>query len=105
VLTNLIGNAIKYGEGRPIDVVLSRAGERARLQVRDQGIGIDKEDQARVFERFERAVSHQRFGGFGLGLWIVRYLIEALKGTVRVDSQPGVGSTFTVELPLVENMV
>ena len=74
-------------------------GERVELQVSDHGIGIDEADQARVFERFERAVSTRRFGGFGLGLWIARRVIEAHGGTIRLTSTPGLGSTFTVELP------
>ena len=71
---------------------------RALLLVRDRGIGISVEDQQRIFERFERAVSKRHYGGFGLGLWIVREIVEALGGAVRVESAPGLCSTFTVEL-------
>jgi signal transduction histidine kinase len=73
-------------------------GDRAILTVRDRGIGISLPDQARIFERFERAVSERSYGGFGLGLWIVREIVESLGGTVRVESAPGEGATFTVEL-------
>jgi signal transduction histidine kinase len=66
--------------------------------VRDRGIGISAADQRRIFQRFERAVSRRNYGGFGLGLWIVRQIVEALGGTVRVESMPGEGSTFEVEL-------
>ena len=69
------------------------------LEVRDHGIGIDPADQTRVFERFERAVSHRQFGGFGLGLWISRKIVEAHGGSISLTSEPGAGSTFSVALP------
>ncbi|MDY7226383.1 sensor histidine kinase [Hyalangium rubrum] len=99
VVTNLLSNAIKYGAGRPVVVRVEEDGERARLTVRDQGIGIAEEDLGRIFERFERAVSDRHYGGLGLGLYITRQIVEAFGGTVRVSSQPGQGSTFTLELP------
>ncbi len=69
------------------------------LTVRDQGIGIAAADQARIFERFERAASGYEYGGLGRGLDIVRQIAEALGGGARADSTPGAGATFTVELP------
>jgi signal transduction histidine kinase len=99
VVDNLISNAVKYGAGKPVEVRLSESGERVVLEVRDHGIGIDPADQARVFERFERAVSRRRFGGFGLGLWITRRVVEAHGGTIQLTSEPGVGSAFRIELP------
>ena len=99
VIDNLISNAVKYGAGKPVEVQLSENGERVVLEVRDHGIGINPADQRRVFERFERAVSRRRFGGFGLGLWITRKVIEAHGGTIQLMSEPGLGSTFRVELP------
>ncbi|BDG10292.1 CHASE domain-containing protein [Anaeromyxobacter paludicola] len=99
VVTNLIGNAVKYGPGQPVEVILEEVADRARLTVRDRGIGIAPADQQRIFERFERAVSGSSFGGFGLGLWIVRQTVEAHGGTIAVESEPGEGATFTVELP------
>lgn len=102
VVTNLLSNAIKYGGGKPIDVRLQVAPEgrgRVRLVVRDRGIGIEQQHQRRIFERFERAVSAQHYGGFGLGLWIARQVVEASGGAITVESAPGLGSTFTVELP------
>jgi len=98
VVTNLIANAVKYGPAKPIEVAVRAEGERAWLQVRDHGIGIPHEAQARIFERFERAVSDRHYGGFGLGLWIVRIIVDALGGTIAVESEPGNGATFTVEL-------
>jgi len=100
VMTNLLSNALKYGEGRPITVQVARDERTAKLTVRDEGIGIDERDQTRIFERFERAVSEQNYGGLGLGLWIVREILSGMGGTISVRSQPGLGSAFTVELPL-----
>jgi PAS domain S-box-containing protein len=100
LLTNLISNALKYGAGKPIDVTASAMDGWATLTVRDRGIGIAPEDQARIFERFERAVSVRKYSGLGLGLWIVRRIVDALGGCISVDSEAGVGSCFTVRLPL-----
>jgi PAS domain S-box-containing protein len=100
VLSNLLGNAIKFGPGRPIEIgLVSAPSGAARLVVRDHGIGISEEDQRRIFERFERAVTSRHYGGFGLGLWIVRQIVEAMGGTVSVASVPGEGATFTVDVP------
>lgn len=99
VLSNLVSNAVKYAPGKPVDVVLDRSGDRARIIVRDHGEGIDVADQARIFDRFERAVPGQNYGGFGLGLWIARQLVEAHGGAISVQSQVGEGATFIVELP------
>ncbi len=101
ILTNLVSNAVKFGEGRPVTVAVRREGVEATLSVTDRGIGIPAEDRERVFDRFERAVSARHHGGLGLGLYIVRQLAEALGGTVEVTSEPGRGSTFTVRLPVV----
>ncbi|WP_437283672.1 AAA family ATPase [Sorangium sp. So ce375] len=100
VLINLLSNAMKYGAGGLIHVVVRREGDRALLLVRDHGMGIAEADQARIFERFERAVSVRNFGGLGLGLYIVRWIVTSHGGTIRVESKPGAGATFIVELPL-----
>ncbi|AUX40049.1 signal transduction histidine kinase [Sorangium cellulosum] len=100
VLTNLLSNAIKYGAGAPIEIEAARRGDHVRVAVIDHGIGIDPDAQARIFERFERAVSSGHYSGFGLGLWIVHHIVERLGGAIRVSSAPGQGATFTVELPL-----
>jgi signal transduction histidine kinase/CHASE1-domain containing sensor protein len=98
VVSNLLANAVKYGPGEPIDVRLEARLDSARLTVRDHGIGISDADQKRIFERFERAVSDRNYGGFGLGLWIVRRIVEAMGGTIHVESAPARGATFVVEL-------
>jgi signal transduction histidine kinase len=105
VVGNLITNAMKYGAGKPIEVTVEATDGQARLRVRDHGIGIAEEDLARIFERFERAVSVRHYGGFGIGLWIVREIIQALGGTIAVESTPGQGSTFTVTLPRAQRRV
>jgi signal transduction histidine kinase len=100
IVTNLISNALKYGKGKRVDVVVKQQNGAAVLTVTDRGIGIAVPDQSRIFERFERAVSSRRFGGLGLGLWIVRQLVESHGGSISVASTSGEGSTFTVHLPI-----
>ncbi|MBZ4419807.1 PAS domain-containing sensor histidine kinase [Myxococcus sp. RHSTA-1-4] len=101
VVSNLLSNALKYGAGRPVHLHVEEREGHARLWVRDEGIGIDAAAHARIFQKFERAVSERHYGGLGLGLYVVRTLIEAMGGTIRVESQPGEGATFFVELPLL----
>jgi signal transduction histidine kinase len=100
VVTNLVSNALKYGERKPVDIVVSSNGFSATLAVRDQGIGIPPEHLERIFGRFERAVSSRHYGGLGLGLYIAHHVVEAMDGSIRVSSRPGHGSTFEVTLPL-----
>jgi len=100
IVSNLLSNATKFGAGRPIRIAVEATDGWVRLTVRDEGIGIAPEDQARIFERFERAVPTRHYGGFGLGLWIVRQIVEALGGIVEVESGKGNGSLFAVKLPL-----
>jgi PAS domain S-box-containing protein len=99
VMTNLLSNAAKYGPGKPIELTVVPAKRSVQISVTDHGIGIAKEMQSRIFERFERAVSEREYGGFGLGLWIVKQIVEGFGGRVDVNSEPGQGSTFTVILP------
>jgi signal transduction histidine kinase len=96
---NLLTNATKFGAGAPIEVMVASDPISATLAVRDQGIGIAPADQERIFAPFERAVSADHYGGLGLGLHIVRKVVSAHGGSVRVESQPGAGATFTVSLP------
>jgi signal transduction histidine kinase len=104
VMINLLTNALKYGPGKPIDVRLSNLPGAAQIEVQDQGIGLDPRDAARIFDRFERAVSASHYGGLGLGLYIARQIVEAHQGTIQVKSAPDRGATFTVTLPLEANV-
>jgi signal transduction histidine kinase len=99
VVANLLSNAVKFGEGQPIEVVVADKSRVAEVRVRDHGIGITPEVQARIFEKFERAVPAEHYGGLGLGLWIARQIVEAHAGSITVASEPGRGSTFVVRLP------
>jgi predicted ATPase/signal transduction histidine kinase len=100
VVTNLLSNAIKFGAGAPIEIAVGADRGVARIVVRDHGIGVAPEQQARIFGRFERAVSERHYGGLGLGLYICRKIVEDHGGSIGVQSLAGDGSTFTVELPL-----
>lgn len=102
VATNLLSNAIKYGEGRPIDVTVGAVVEAktARLTVRDHGHGIAVEDQARIFEQFERVGQDVRIPGLGLGLYVARQIVLAHNGELSVRSVPDEGTTFTVDVPI-----
>ncbi|WP_232537301.1 AAA family ATPase [Cystobacter fuscus] len=102
VVANLLSNAIKFGAGQPIEIHLGRLDGKARLSVTDHGIGVEPDQRARIFGRFERAVSERHYGGLGLGLYISRGIAEAHGGTIQVESQPGEGATFTVELPCTD---
>ena len=81
---------------------MERNGGRARVRVRDYGVGVAENDRERIFERFERGVSEKSFGGLGLGLWIARQILERHGGTIRVESPAGGGAEFVFELPGVE---
>jgi signal transduction histidine kinase len=102
VVTNLLANAVKYGQGRPVIIRVSGDNQRAsaRLEVTDNGLGIPPELHGRIFEPFKRAVPIGQQDGLGLGLYIVRSIVQQLGGAVHVDSRPGAGATFVVELPL-----
>ncbi|MBZ4330687.1 ATP-binding protein [Corallococcus sp. AS-1-12] len=104
VLTNLVSNALKFGRGQPVEVHVNvdEHSHRVQMSVRDHGAGIPAEAQQRLFTRFERVTTDSRAPGFGLGLYIVRQLVEAHGGTIRVHSRPGEGSEFTVELPFTQ---
>jgi PAS domain S-box-containing protein len=101
-LTNLLHNAVKFvnpGVVPQVDIYAEPHGERVRLCVRDNGIGIDKEGRAHLFAIFQRIPTLHQYQGTGVGLAIVRKAAERMKGTVGVESTPGQGSTFWIELP------
>lgn len=99
ILVNLLMNAVKYGDGHPVDVTIEGADETVVLAVNDLGPGVAEADRRRIFDRFERAVSYSRISGLGLGLFVVKRLAEAHGGHVRVENRKGGGSSFVVELP------
>ncbi|MFL5343612.1 MAG: ATP-binding protein [Hyalangium sp.] len=99
VLTNLLSNALKYGAGKPVHVQVRSGARRAWVVIRDEGMGIESEALERIFQKFERAVPAQQYGGLGLGLYVTRQIVEAMGGEVRAASTLGQGATFTVELP------
>ena len=99
-LTNLVSNATKYGQQKPIAINAFVRDDCAVVEVRDHGIGISKDGMTRVFDRFERLAPEAGNEGLGLGLWITKQIIEAHRGTIMVDSELGSGSVFTMCLPL-----
>jgi signal transduction histidine kinase len=103
ILLNLVGNAIRYApEGSEIWVRVEPDGGRARIVVADQGEGLSEAQQARVFEKFER-LGRSDSGGSGLGLYISRRLARAMDGDLTVESAPGQGARFILELPAFDD--
>lgn len=100
VVSNLLSNAIKYGAGKPIEIITTKMNETARLTIRDHGIGILKKDQENIFNRFERVAPITNYGGLGLGLFISKQIVEAHHGKISVESKPGQGAAFIVDLPV-----
>jgi signal transduction histidine kinase len=100
VVDNLLSNAIKYGGNSTVDLSLSETDAEIQIRVRDRGKGIPPGQRARVFERFERAVGHNEYrSGFGVGLWVVGQLVEAMRGSIVIDDAPGGGALFVVSIP------
>jgi PAS domain S-box-containing protein len=99
VATNLLSNALKFGEGKPIEVTVSGDEKTAVLTVSDRGIGIAAEDLVRIFHQFERVLGHRTIGGLGMGLYIARQIVQAHGGCIDVESTRGEGSRFYVRLP------
>ncbi|HET9599868.1 MAG TPA: ATP-binding protein [Anaeromyxobacteraceae bacterium] len=99
ILTNLVGNAVKYGGDASISMRAEARGGHLVLQVADDGPGIPPAEIERVFERFVQGASGKNGSGLGLGLYIARKIVEAHGGRIRADSRAGTGTTFTVELP------
>lgn len=100
VVMNLVSNAIKYGNKKPIEVIVSKNDNWAIIQIVDQGLGIASADQSRIFQRFERAIDSFSISGLGLGLFICKEIMLRHGGDIKVESKLGEGSTFTLRLPL-----
>ncbi|MXV61319.1 GHKL domain-containing protein [Natronorubrum sp. JWXQ-INN-674] len=98
---NLLENAIEYsGDEVPrVRVAAERVGQKWQISISDEGVGIDADDQERIFEVFERLHSHEEHAGTGIGLALCKRIVERHGGEIRVESDPGEGATFTVTLP------
>lgn len=102
VLYNLLSNAVKFNkDGGQVDLLLSANSRDIRLQIKDTGVGITKEDQGKLFVEFQQldssAARHHQ--GTGLGLALTKKIVELQRGSIEVESEPGKGSSFTVSLP------
>ncbi len=100
IIINLLTNALRYGGDRDIDINLQAHNGFAQLKVRDYGVGINLDEQQRIFEKFVRGENKKVSEGLGMGLYIARQLAHAHKGELSVESKPGEGSTFILSLPL-----
>jgi len=99
VVTNLLGNALKYAAGSPVELVLQGNEREAMLTVSDAGPGIPESEWQRIFERFERATPMRHFGGLGLGLYVARQIVEAHGGSIRPVHLRPEGAHFLIQLP------
>jgi signal transduction histidine kinase len=104
VITNLVGNAIKFTESGEVAMVVERVASRLRIRITDQGIGMTPEEMERLFKPFQQVDGSitRRFGGTGLGLALSQRLMTMMNGQITVESEKGRGSTFTVEMPLLQ---
>lgn len=100
VLTNVLTNATKYAAGKPIDVTITSDGSHAQIKIKDQGKGVAKADHERIFKRFERADSSQHSRSMGLGLYIVKEIVDMHSGSIKINSEVNQGAEFIIELPL-----
>lgn len=99
ILDNLVSNAIRYGDGKPVNIELESDASWVVVRVVDRGIGVAPADRERIFQRFQRASGLSRSGGFGIGLWLSSKLVQAQAGVLELESEPGLGSTFILRLP------
>jgi PAS domain S-box-containing protein len=100
VINILLNNSLSYAGGHPVIVTLKTFDNNVQIEVKDEGVGIAKENIDKIFDRFERMVDANEVSGMGLGLYIAREIVLAHKGKIWVDSELGKGSTFFVNLPL-----
>lgn len=104
VMTNLLSNAMKYGQNKPIIIQISNSNTVGKFIIQDHGIGISKEDQKIIFDRFKRGKESEEYTkGYGVGLYITHMIVKDHGGTIKISSTPGRGTTFTVQLPRNEN--
>ena len=99
IFVNLLSNAIKYAANCSLEISLAAAAQGVIIVVKDSGPGIPQEFQSKIFERFERAMPAQSVAGLGLGLFIVKRIVDAHRGTIELKSEAGQGAMFTVTLP------
>lgn len=104
VMTNLITNSIRYGRGKPISISIQSFNETVRFSIKDQGLGIAKSDQKKIFQRYERGLLAREISGLGLGLYICEQIVEAHQGMIWVESEVNQGASFFVELPRTQNL-
>lgn len=103
VITNLFSNAIKYGEGKPIEIQIFKNGENAKFIIKDQGIGMASGEQKVIFNLFARGNGQREYKkGLGVGLFITSQIVKMHSGKIKVSSAPAKGTSFTIELPLRE---
>lgn len=100
VFLNLLMNALKYGEQKPIEINVKKVDYCVLIEFRDQGTGIAEDYHQKIFQRYERLDIHKNVSGLGLGLYITKEIIEAHEGSITVESQLGKGSIFRIQLPL-----
>ncbi|NER29120.1 MAG: sensor histidine kinase, partial [Symploca sp. SIO1C4] len=104
ILTNLLSNAIKYSpEGGDIDFRLICTHQEVIFQIQDQGVGIPVSDQSHLFEAFHRGGNIEHINGSGLGLTVVKKCVELHEGSIDLDSEVGIGTTFTVKIPITSS--
>lgn len=99
-ITNLLSNAIKYGQKKPVYIALHRSGNNARISVRDEGIGITRDVQEKIFNLYERGTNYSTQSGLGIGLFVTNQIILAHRGKLLLKSKENKGSVFTIEIPL-----
>ena len=100
ILGNLISNAAKYSpDGGEVTVWTEASADKILVKIKDQGVGISAQDQSRLFQQFQRVGDPSLVEGTGLGLWLTGALVQAHGGDIRVESEPGKGSTFMFSLP------
>lgn len=100
VVINLLTNAMKYGKGKPINIILTSTNNEISISVKDHGMGINDKDKERIFEQFERAIAPNEVSGLGLGLYIAKQIVDAHNGSIKVQSKFGEGATFIVSFPV-----